>query len=94
MAFFSPSNRTLSPEHERIYAIFEVWYTVVDLAAALLFVAGSVLFFWSETQTTATWMFLIGSICFALKPTIRTTREIKFLSMGKIERLARREKEI
>jgi hypothetical protein len=53
-----------------------------------------VLFFWSETQTTATWMFLIGSICFALKPTIRTTREIKFLSMGKIERLARREKEI
>ncbi len=61
MAVFTPSNKTLSPEHERVYALFEIWYTVVDLAAALLFVVGSVLFFWDETQFTATWMFVIGS---------------------------------
>ena len=94
MAFFSPSNQTLSFEHERVYALFEIWYTFVDLTAALCFVVGSVLFFWTETQTTATWLFVIGSVCFALKPTIRLLRELKYLRMGKIERLAEREVEI
>jgi len=94
MAFFSPSTRTSTPEHERVFALFEIWYTAVDLAAALLFVVGSVLFFWDETKFTATWMFVIGSICFALKPTIRLLREVKFLRMGKIERLAKREIEL
>lgn len=94
MPLFQPSNPTDSPEHERIYAIFEIWYTAVDLSAALLFVAGSVLFFWPETRIPATWMFVVGSVCFALKPTIRLMREIKFLRMGKIERLAEREDEI
>jgi hypothetical protein len=94
MALFNPSNRTESPAHERVYAIFEVWYTLVDLAAALLFVFGSVLFFWSDTRTPATWMFVIGSVCFALKPTIRLMREVKLLRMGKIERLAERETEL
>ncbi len=94
MPMFQPSTRTLSPEHERIYALFEVWYTIVDTSAALLFIGGSILFFWTETEITATWMFLIGSVCFALKPTIRLMRELKFLRMGKIERLAEREIEI
>jgi len=94
MPMFQPSNRTLSPEHERIFALFEVWYTIVDTSAALLFIGGSILFFWTETEITATWMFLIGSVCFALKPTIRLMRELKFLRMGKIERLAEREIEI
>jgi YrhK-like protein len=94
MTFFHPSNRTDSPKHERIYAVFEIWYTVVDLTAALLFVIGSILFFLPETRIPATWMFVIGSVCFALKPTIRLMREIKFLRMGKIERLAEREYKI
>jgi hypothetical protein len=94
MPFFSPTNQTLSTEHERIFALFEIWYTFVDLAAALCFVVGSVLFFWADTQHTATWLFVIGSICFALKPTIRLMRELKFLRMGKIERLAEREIEL
>lgn len=94
MPMFQPSTRTLSPEHERIFALFEVWYTIVDTSAALLFIGGSILFFWMETEITATWMFLIGSVCFALKPTIRLMRELKFLRMGKIERLAEREIEI
>ena len=94
MPFFSPSNQTLSSEHERVYALFEVWYTVVDLTAALCFVAGSILFFWPETQNSATCLFVVGSVCFALKPTIRLMRELKFLRMGKIERLAEREVEL
>lgn len=94
MTLFHPSNQVQTPEHERIYAVFEIWYTAVDMTAALLFVIGSVLFFWPSAETPAIWCFLVGSVCFALKPTIRLMREVKFLRMGKIEQLARRETEI
>lgn len=90
MQLFHPENRNRSENHKRIYALYEVWYTTVDFAAALSFVVGSVLFFWESTQTAATWLFLIGSFCFALKPTIRLLRELKFLEMGKLDRLAER----
>lgn len=82
MKLFEPGNRTQSPEHERIYGAYEIWYTSVDFAAALFFVVGSVLFFFKATQFSATSAFLIGSICFALKPTIRLLRELKFMRMG------------
>lgn len=79
---FHPTNPTRSPEHERIYALYAVIYTCVDFAAALLFVVGSVLFFWEASQTVATWMFVIGSLCFALKPTIRLYTEIRLMRLG------------
>jgi hypothetical protein len=83
MKIFQPKNNVESPEHERIYAIYEVWYTVVDFLAASLFLVGSVLFFWSSTQMPAIWMFVIGSICFALKPTLWLMRELSHLRMKK-----------
>lgn len=92
MKLFNPSNRSKSPKHERLYAIYEVWYTAVDFAAAFLFVIGSVFFFWADTETLATWMFLVGSICFALKPTIRLVRELHYLSLGDFDQLATRER--
>lgn len=92
MRLFHPANRSLSAEHERIYAMYEVWYTAVDFAAAFLFVIGSVLFFRESTQTAATWMFLAGSICFALKPTIRLARELRYLRMGDFGKLAKRDR--
>jgi len=92
MRLFHPDNRSKTPEHQRIYAMFEIWYTAVDFAAAFLFIAGSILFFWESTQATATWLFVLGSICFALKPTIRLMRELKYLSMGDVEILARRDR--
>ncbi len=92
MKLFEPGNRSKSPEHQRIYAIYEIWYTTVDFAAAFLFVIGSVFFFWKSTETLATWMFLIGSICFALKPTLRLAREMHYLSMGDFSDLAHRER--
>lgn len=91
MEIFRPGNRSKTPEHERIYALFEVWYTAVDFLAAFLFIAGSIGFFWPASQFIATWMFVFGSICFALKPTIRLTREIKFLRMGEFQELAQRD---
>jgi hypothetical protein len=93
MALFNPDNRSKTPEHQRIYALFEIWYTTVDFAAAFLFIAGSILFFWESTQTIATWLFLVGSVCFALKPTLRLARELKYLQMGDVKTLAERDRQ-
>lgn len=92
MAMFSPENRNLSPEHQRIYALFEVWYTAVDFLACALFTTGSVLFFWKATESYALWCFLVGSLFFMLKPTIRLLRELKYLEMGDWRSLADRER--
>lgn len=93
MQIFRPENNSKSAEHQRIFAIYEVCYTALDFAAASLFVAGSVFFFWNATQYMATWLFVVGSICFALKPAVRLLRELKYLRMGRIAELARREEE-
>lgn len=91
MQMFQPNNRSISPKHERLYAIYEIWYTFVDFTAAFLFVVGSVFFFWKSTTTLATWLFLIGSVFFALKPTIRLAREMHYMLLGKIGVLAERD---
>ncbi|CFX28750.1 conserved protein of unknown function [Candidatus Filomicrobium marinum] len=84
MHLFNPENRTRSAEHIRIYILFEIWYTFVDFTAALCFLIGSVLFFWDSTMFVGTWLFVVGSAFFALKPTLRLLRELKYLSMGEI----------
>lgn len=89
MKIFRPQNNSASPEHERVYALYELWNTVVEFLAASLFLVGSVLFFWSSTQMPATWLFVIGSLCFALKPTLRLMRELTYLRMKNYEPLAR-----
>lgn len=93
MQLFHPEARNRSPEHQRIYALYAVWYTVVDFLAAFQFIIGSVLFFWQSTEDAGIWLFICGSICFALKPTLRLAREIKFLSMGDYRDLAQHELE-
>ena len=35
-------------------------------------------------------MFLVGSVCFALKPTIRLVRELQYLAMGDVADVAAR----
>ena len=87
---FDPNSPHRSKAHARIFAFYELLYTLVDFAAAILFVTGSVLFFWEETIYAATWMFVAGSCCFALKPTLRLIREISYLRLGDIEELERR----
>ncbi|MCF1505776.1 YrhK family protein [Afifella sp. H1R] len=82
MAFFDPQNNTQTARHRRLYALYEIAFTTVDVSAAVLFVVGSALFFYPELETPAIWCFLIGSICFAMKPTIRIVRELHYLSLG------------
>ncbi len=63
MTLFHSPNAQHSPEQRRFYALTEIAYTTVDFAAAILFIVGSVLFFFESLVTVGTWLFLIGSIC-------------------------------
>ncbi|MBK0398680.1 YrhK family protein [Limibaculum sp. M0105] len=88
--FFDPNTRGQSARHRRIYAAYEVLYTAVDFSAAAFFVVGSVLFLNEATVRTGTWLFIIGSICFAAKPSIRLIREVHFWQIGRTDILAER----
>lgn len=85
LKLFDPANRHRSDRHAEVWAIYELAHTLVDFTAAGMFVIGSVLFFFPSTTYAGTWLFLIGSIFFGLKPTIRLAREIKLLTLGKTE---------
>ena len=90
MHLFSSGRAEETPAQERLYAAYELAYTIVDFSAALLFVVGSVMFFSEAWQVAGTWCFLAGSICFAAKPTLRLVREVHYLRAGKTRTLARR----
>ncbi|WP_407494458.1 YrhK family protein [Pseudooceanicola sp. MF1-13] len=87
---FQHENREKSQETRRVYALFELVYTLVDFGAALCFIVGSILFFYESLMTPATWLFVIGSVLFAVKPTLRLVREIKLISMGDTKDVASR----
>ncbi len=87
---FERNIRDQSSLHRRIYAMFELFYTVIDFAAAFLFIAGSILFFSEAWTYTGTWLFLIGSVFFAMKPALRLIRELKLAAIGDTEDLADR----
>jgi hypothetical protein len=90
MALFSPENRDKTARHRRIWALYEIAYTAVDFGAAISFIIGSIFFFWESLQTAGTWLFLIGSILFAAKPSIRLAREIKLAAIGDYDDLEKR----
>lgn len=91
MNLFRHENRQKSARSKRFYAMTEIAYTSVDFSAAICFLLGSVLFFWSRFETIAIWFFVIGSVLFAVKPTIRFFREVRLAAMGDAEDLAERE---
>ncbi|WP_371154881.1 YrhK family protein [Jannaschia sp. 2305UL9-9] len=91
MTLFRHETRQRSERNRRLYAAFELAYTVVDFTAAILFLVGSVLFFYPALEHLAIWLFVLGSLCFAAKPTIRLVREVKMLRHGAIDDLASRE---
>jgi len=76
MPLFHPENAVRSERHRSLYARYELARTVVDFLAALCFVVGSLFYFTAETTLLGTWLFLVGSILFAVKPTIKLAREL------------------
>lgn len=90
MALFKLSRHRRYVSDEEYYAWFELAYTTVDVCAAGLFVVGSIMFFSTEWLTAGTWCFLIGSLCFALKPTLRIIRELRYVRDNDLKDLAKR----
>ncbi|QDL91244.1 hypothetical protein FDP22_05285 [Paroceanicella profunda] len=93
MKLFNPKTRLTGQHNRKLYAAYEIAYTAVDFAAALLFLIGSILFFRDSTQTAGTWLFVVGSVFFALKPSIRLAREVHYWRAGDLDTLAQREEE-
>ena len=90
MRLFTHEARQRSADTRRVYAAYEIAHTVADFAAAISFLIGSVLFFWPAYETAAIWLFVIGSVFFCLKPSLRLAREVQLWRMGKIDQLAQR----
>src|SRR5437764_11577086 len=81
-----PTLHDLSPRHLELYWRYQVVRTGVDFGAAMCFVVGSVCFFFESTTLVATWFFLIGSILFAVKPTIDMVRSVHLRRLPGAER--------
>lgn len=45
-----------------------------DVVTGLLFLVGSILFFWESLSTAAVWLFVVGSVLMLVRPTIRLAR--------------------
>lgn len=72
---FNLKNREASDRHVEVNKIYEILITVVQFMAALLFLIGSIFFFYNNLRYIAIWMFVIGSTFFIIQPTIRLIRE-------------------
>ena len=90
MKLFQHAQRQRSKASRDLYARFELLYTFVDFSAALCFLVGSTLFFRESLMTPATWLFVVGSLLFAAKPTLRLLREVRLYRMGDYADLAER----
>ncbi|SEN35241.1 YrhK family protein [Palleronia pelagia] len=88
---FRHETRQQSERTKRIYAWFELAHTFVDFLAAMFFLVGSILFFWTATETLAIWLFVVGSVLFGVKPTLKVIREVRMLRVGDMSDLADRE---
>jgi YrhK-like protein len=75
MIVFDPRLATASDRHVRVYGRYQRIYTAVEFAAAIAFVVGSAFFFSAALTPAADWLFLVGSLLFAARPTVRVLRE-------------------
>lgn len=76
MKLLDPTLHDLTPRHLEVFWRYQVVRTGVDFSAACCFVVGSVFFFYEAMATPADWLFLIGSILFAVKPSIDMARSV------------------
>ena len=62
-------------QHRKVYHGYERLYDCIDALAAIAFIVGSALFFSEATTLAATWLFLIGSIFFGVRPAVHLVRD-------------------
>ena len=90
MPLFSHENRERNAATRRVHAAYEIAHTAVDFLAAISFLVGSILFLFPDYERPAVWLFIVGSVFFCMKPTLRLAREIQLWRMGRIDQLADR----
>ena len=90
MSFFERDRGIRTPGQRKLYALYELAYTLIDVSAALLFLIGSIMFFDKSLEHPAIWCFVIGSVFFAFKPILRIVRELHLASEGDYDDLAQR----
>ncbi len=78
---FDHSLRTASQAHVETVRKYELYRTVVEFLAALTFLVGSVFFFYDSLMYAGTWLFVIGSVLFALRPTVRLMLELRLANL-------------
>ena len=78
---FSYKNRQATDRHEMINKYYELTITVVEFLAALLFLIGSIFFFYDKLMHAGTWMFVLGSVFFIIRPSVRLIREFHLASL-------------
>ncbi|WP_082733906.1 YrhK family protein [Polycladidibacter hongkongensis] len=81
MRLFDARLRTATRSHAELVRRYELWRTVIEFLAALLFVVGSVFFFYDALLFAGTWLFLIGSILFGVRPCVRLLLELHLLRL-------------
>ena len=75
--------RFVTPRHREVYVAYGTVYDCVDALAAIMFIIGSVLFFKTATVTAGTWLFLIGSVFFAVRPVVHVVRDVHMKRLPK-----------
>lgn len=86
--FFKTSLRWTSPRHEVIVRRYEIARTAIEFLAAVAFIVGSILFFYPALVYAGTWLFVIGSVLFAVRPTIRLALELHIARLPRLAPLA------
>lgn len=80
-----PDDRSLivkvGPEELAIRRRYETASIMNDFLIAIWFVIGSIFFLFPELSDAATWLFVIGSVQFLLRPMIRLTHRIHLQSV-------------
>ncbi|POF29345.1 YrhK family protein [Roseibium marinum] len=78
---FDTGNRTATADHAEVVRKYELYRTLVEFLAAFAFVVGSVFFFYESLLYAGTWLFLVGSILFAVRPSIRLLLELRLANL-------------
>ena len=78
---FDHALRSATADHAELVRKYELYRTVVEFLAAATFVIGSIFFFYPGLVFAGTWLFLVGSILFAVRPTIRLLLELRLANL-------------
>ena len=78
---FDHSLRTATAKHREVVRKYELYRTLVEFFAAFTFILGSAFFFYDSLMMAGTWLFLIGSVLFAVRPTIRLLLELRLVNL-------------